>query len=177
MSVCDIAQLREKSDLVIFMGVPLALEFRDCPGWNIFADMLKQASTAIQTEFPHLKRVLGGISPVDPAFLSTLKNQCFLSHLDVVAVHGFPLDWNHWTIHEWPSKLDQIRARDQSADLASASGFISRTIALMMPSALAEKLGVKHLRTGLTSADSFRPERGPVVRQGRCAPSTTWISR
>jgi beta-xylosidase len=25
-------------------------------------------------------------------------------------VHGFPLDWNHWTIHEWPDKLDEIRA-------------------------------------------------------------------
>ena len=32
------------------------------------------------------------------------------SHVDVVAVHGFPLDWNHWTIHEWPDKLDEIRA-------------------------------------------------------------------
>ena len=32
------------------------------------------------------------------------------THVDVVAVHGFPLDWNHWTIHEWPAKLDEIRA-------------------------------------------------------------------
>ena len=32
------------------------------------------------------------------------------SHVDVVAVHGFPLDWNHWTIHEWPDKLAEIRA-------------------------------------------------------------------
>ena len=30
--------------------------------------------------------------------------------LDVVAVHGFPLDWNHWMIDEWPSKLEEIRA-------------------------------------------------------------------
>jgi len=27
-----------------------------------------------------------------------------------VAVHGFPLDWNHWTIHEWPDKLREIQA-------------------------------------------------------------------
>jgi beta-xylosidase len=27
-----------------------------------------------------------------------------------VAVHGFPLDWNHWQIDEWPAKLQQIRA-------------------------------------------------------------------
>ena len=27
-----------------------------------------------------------------------------------VAVHGFPLDWNLWQIHEWPAKIDEIRA-------------------------------------------------------------------
>jgi beta-xylosidase len=27
-----------------------------------------------------------------------------------VALHGFPLDWNHWTIHEWPDKLREIQA-------------------------------------------------------------------
>ena len=25
-------------------------------------------------------------------------------------VHGFPLDWNLWQIHEWPAKIDEIRA-------------------------------------------------------------------
>jgi beta-xylosidase len=35
---------------------------------------------------------------------------CVLHHVDVIAVHGFPLDWNHWTVHEWPDKLDEIRA-------------------------------------------------------------------
>jgi beta-xylosidase len=29
--------------------------------------------------------------------------------VDVVAVHGFPLDWNHWQIGEWPSKIGSIR--------------------------------------------------------------------
>ena len=33
-----------------------------------------------------------------------------LDHVDVVAVHGFPLDWNLWQIHEWPAKIDEIRA-------------------------------------------------------------------
>jgi beta-xylosidase len=27
-----------------------------------------------------------------------------------VAVHGFPLDWNLWQIHEWPAKIDEIQA-------------------------------------------------------------------
>jgi beta-xylosidase len=39
-----------------------------------------------------------------------MQQQCVLSHVDIVAVHGFPLDWNHWSIHEWPAKLDEIRA-------------------------------------------------------------------
>jgi beta-xylosidase len=28
----------------------------------------------------------------------------------VLAVHGFPLDWNLWQIQEWPAKLDEIRS-------------------------------------------------------------------
>jgi beta-xylosidase len=28
----------------------------------------------------------------------------------VVAVHGFPLDWNHWPLHEWPARLEEVRA-------------------------------------------------------------------
>jgi beta-xylosidase len=31
-----------------------------------------------------------------------------LDHVDVVAVHGFPLDWNHWQIHEWPDRIKLI---------------------------------------------------------------------
>jgi beta-xylosidase len=28
----------------------------------------------------------------------------------VIAVHGFPLDWNLWMIDEWPAKLEEIAA-------------------------------------------------------------------
>jgi beta-xylosidase len=54
--------------------------------------------------------VLGGMSPIDPNFLRALDAQGVLDAVDVIAVHGFPLDWNHWQIHEWPDKLDEIRA-------------------------------------------------------------------
>ena len=30
--------------------------------------------------------------------------------MDVVAVHGFPLDWNLWMIDEWPAKIAEIQA-------------------------------------------------------------------
>jgi len=29
--------------------------------------------------------------------------------IDVVAVHSFRLDWNHWMIDEWPEKIREIR--------------------------------------------------------------------
>jgi beta-xylosidase len=57
-----------------------------------------------------LPKVLGGISPIDPLFIERMKSFGVLGHVDVVAVHGFPLDWNHWTIHEWPERLAEIRA-------------------------------------------------------------------
>ena len=59
---------------------------------------------------PELPLVLGGISPIDPTFIQLLKGEGLLEHLDAVAVHGFPLDWNHWQINDWPRKLDEIRA-------------------------------------------------------------------
>jgi beta-xylosidase len=80
------------------------------PDWAIYAAMVKQAAQAVKAENSSIRRVLGGISPIDPAFVRTMQRQCVLSQVDVVAVHGFPLDWNHWTIHEWPAKLEEIRA-------------------------------------------------------------------
>jgi beta-xylosidase len=80
------------------------------PGWKTFSSMVKEASAAIAAERPGLRRVMGGISPIDPAFLRTLEANGALASVDAVAVHGFPLDWNHWQIHEWPEKLDQVRA-------------------------------------------------------------------
>ncbi len=78
--------------------------------WEIYARMVNLAADAVRAERPGLRRVLGGISPIDPDFIRNMRSRCVLSHVDVVAVHGFPLDWNHWTIHEWPEKLREIRA-------------------------------------------------------------------
>ncbi len=80
------------------------------PGWVIFAETCKQAGQAIAAESPGLPRVLGGISPIDPDFISVLANQGVLEQLDAVAVHGFPLDWNNWIIDEWPDKIAAIQA-------------------------------------------------------------------
>jgi beta-xylosidase len=54
--------------------------------------------------------VLGGISPIDPHFIQRLKEKHVLDHIEVVAVHGFPLDWNLWPIHQWPQRIGEIEA-------------------------------------------------------------------
>ncbi len=79
-------------------------------GWVEFAHMVSLAAQAVRALAPDLRLVLGGMSPIDPEFLLLLERQGLMQHLDTVAVHGFPLDWNHWQINEWPQKLDAIRA-------------------------------------------------------------------
>jgi len=84
-------------------------DFEIDPGWMKFAEMVKLAAEAVRAENPKLLRVLGGISPIDPGFIQNMQAQGVLSCLDVVALHGFPLDWNHWSINEWPDKIQEIR--------------------------------------------------------------------
>lgn len=84
-------------------------DFNLDPGWRIFSAMAREASRAVAAERPQLTRVMGGISPIDANFIRTLQANCALDFIDVVAVHGFPLDWNHWQIDEWPARLDEIR--------------------------------------------------------------------
>ncbi len=84
-------------------------DFEIDPDWNIFASMVKLAAEGVKSENPALLRVLGGISPIDPDFIRNMDQKGVLDALDVVALHGFPLDWNHWTIHEWPDKVEEIR--------------------------------------------------------------------
>jgi beta-xylosidase len=85
-------------------------DFEIDPGWQRFAEMVKLAAAAVRAEVPQLTRVLGGISPIDPGFIVNMQEQGVLGELDCVAVHGFPFDWNHWHVNEWPDKLAQIAA-------------------------------------------------------------------
>lgn len=96
------------------------------PGWSRFATMTKLAAAAVAAENPRIQRVLGGISPIDPTFILNMDAQGVLDALDVVAVHGFPLDWNHWRVDEWPAKLASIQsatARPVWVTEAGASSF------------------------------------------------------
>ena len=79
------------------------------PEWDLFARMARLAGQAIAAENSALTRVLGGLSPIDPAFIRRLEGRGVLEDVDAVAVHGFPLDWNLWAIDEWPAKVAEIR--------------------------------------------------------------------
>jgi beta-xylosidase len=80
------------------------------PDWTRFAQLVVLAGQAIRAEHAGLPRVLGGMSPIDPSFVANLAGKGAMDHVDVVAVHGFPLDWNLWMIGEWPAKIAEIAA-------------------------------------------------------------------
>lgn len=85
-------------------------DFEIDPGWVEFAQMTGLAARTVRELCPDLCLVLGGISPIDSEFILTLEKQGVLEVLDAVAVHGFPLDWNHWQINDWPAKVAEIEA-------------------------------------------------------------------
>jgi beta-xylosidase len=85
-------------------------DFELDPDWSKFAEMTKLAGAAIRAEKPNLTRVLGGISPIDPSFITNMASKGVLDQVDAIAVHGFPLDWNHWQLDEWPARLADIQA-------------------------------------------------------------------
>lgn len=84
-------------------------DFHLDPGWYVFAEMARQAGQAVRAESADVLRVLGGISPIDPRFIANMRQQGVLDHVDVVAAHGFPLDWNLWPLEEWPERLASLR--------------------------------------------------------------------
>ena len=77
--------------------------------WRMFGRMACLAGEAVRGESSTLTRVLGGMSPIDSGFLLNMRSQGVLDHVDAIAVHGFPLDWNHWQIQEWPARLAEIQ--------------------------------------------------------------------
>ena len=79
------------------------------PDWSRFADMVKMATAAIRAVNPDLKIVLGGVSSCDCDFLRLMRNKGVIDLVDAVAVHGFPLDWNHWHLQDWPARIAEAK--------------------------------------------------------------------
>jgi beta-xylosidase len=84
-------------------------DFKLDPEWKGFAEMAIAGARAAREANPELPIVLGGISPIDPHFIRLMQTHGVLNAVDVVALHGFPLDWNHWNISEWPAKIREIQ--------------------------------------------------------------------
>jgi len=90
--------------------------------WKMFAEMAKAGARAVRTVNPGVKIALGGISPIDPHFIELLTSYGLVAEIDVVAVHGFPLDWNHWPLNDWPKKVAEVRAVTKKPVWVSEAG-------------------------------------------------------
>src|SRR3954453_9625684 len=78
------------------------------PEWSIFPDMAIQAADAIRTANPEVKRVLGGMSPIDPFWFERMKGNGVIDAVDLLALHGLPLDAIQWPIKEKPQPIADI---------------------------------------------------------------------
>ena len=79
--------------------------FKLDPDWTIFAEMVKSAARAIRAVNPDVTIVLGGVSSCDSDFLRLMAAHGVMHCVDAVGVHGFPLDWNHWPLSDWPARV------------------------------------------------------------------------
>jgi beta-xylosidase len=79
------------------------------PEWRTYAAMVKAACESIRSVHPDLPIVLGGVSSCDCDFLRLMRSYGVLEYVDAVGVHGFPLDWNHWQIDEWPDRVREAQ--------------------------------------------------------------------
>jgi beta-xylosidase len=74
-------------------------------GWTRYSEMVKLAAAAIRKVNPGLTIVLGGVSSCDCDFLRLMASHGVMEYVNAVGVHGFPLDWNHWQLEEWPDRI------------------------------------------------------------------------
>jgi len=91
----------------------------------MFARMIIAAAREIRRINPQLKIALGGLSPIDPNFVKLLGSYGVMDYIDVVAIHGFPMDLNHWSIHAWPEKIEEIRSVTNKSVWVSEAGVSS----------------------------------------------------
>lgn len=140
------------------------------PDWALFAEMVQLAGERLGEIAPGLTRVLGGISPIDPAFVQHLFSRGVGSAVDVVAVHGFPLDWNRWHLEEWPRRIDGMRRvcgdKPIWATEVGASSIVSRDLQAWAVDATLEQLVPRADRVFWYSLMDL-PERWEAVTRHR----------
>ena len=107
------------------------------PAWDRFADMVKGASEKIRRVNPQLTIVLGGVSSCDNDFLRLMRSKGVMEFVDAVGVHGFPLDWNHWKLEEWPSRVEE------AADVAGKPVWVTEVGASSFGADEVQKFGLE----------------------------------
>jgi beta-xylosidase len=140
------------------------------PEWALFSDMIRIAGERLGQVAPGLPRVLGGISPIDPTFIRNLFSRDLAHAVDVLAVHGFPLDWNRWHIGEWPRRIEAIRevsgGKPVWATEVGASSFVSPALQAWALDATLEQL-TPHAERVFWYALMDLPERWEAVTRHR----------
>lgn len=89
---------------------------RHDPEWRTFAKMIAMAANWARHRGK--RTVLGGMIPVDPAWLRLVEGHGALDAIDVVAIHGFPGLWGedrpNWDWHRdwrgWDERVERIAA-------------------------------------------------------------------
>ncbi len=102
------------------------------PKWERFAEMAKLGAASIRGVDPTLPIVLGGVSSGDADFLRLMRSHGVMDAVDAVGIHGFPLDWNHWQIDEWPAKIaeaEQVAGRPVWVTEVGVSSFGAEEVA------------------------------------------------
>ena len=148
------------------------------PDWSKFGELVTLSGRAIKAANPRLPRVLGGMSPIDPSFVNRLAGYGAMDEIDVVAVHGFPLDWKATTRHKEAEgssyyrhfamglldqdgrpklALDAFRPHAGPQGLGLCQWFHYEDHRLDEAVRWMKDLGVTYLRTGLSWADFYRP--------------------
>lgn len=147
------------------------------PEWALFAEMIGLAGERLRQVAPDLPRVLGGISPLDPRFIQNVFSRGAGEAVDVVAVHGFPLDWNRWHVHEWPSRLASIRAvahhKPVWATEVGASSLVSDSLQAWAVDATLEQLTPVAERVFWYALMDL-PERWEAVTRHRASEGTAY---
>ena len=121
-------------------------------GWTIYADMVKRAGAAVPAENPRVQRVLGGMSPIDPGWIGNMAGQGALDAVDVVAIHGFPLDWNLWSVDDWPHKLQSVR------DVTDKPVWVTEVGVSTFANEEVQRLGLKRTAEQVASSSGARAE-------------------
>lgn len=147
------------------------------PEWDLFADMICLAGERLGRVAPGLTRVLGGISPIDPQFVRRLFARGVADVVDVVAVHGFPLDWNRWHLSEWPRRLDAIREVSDGKPIwateVGASSLVSPALQAWAVDATLERL-MPHAERVFWYALMDLPEHWEAVTRHRGSEGTAY---